>query len=575
MPNLHSAAKSNNTEEALLCIQRNDDVNMPSQDEVGYLPLHTCAAFNATAVATLLIQNGADVNSQSSGFGDSPLHIAVSHGHASFAEFLVENGANTVTQNNEGQTPAQQPDAEELIVRALETNSFSDWNLAIEKEQESELNKLKALFQNLQHAYDTLPREALSVALESQRQELERNINAIEAEILQAQQPQVLARNEDTTQAEMIELINNFRIQFPYAPNSYAALLRAFEEGEFETIDLLRNEIEVLQLLLPPQHRPLADDRNEGQPAPIINYAQSVHNNTVHQAVSASATKLMNRYGSIIAHSGLENILSKAQAQVLNLGDESIKNQAAKRCIQRLLTEDCDFNDSVSSLTIKQLLALTFLAISDDSQRTGHYKDAIAQFVEGLYEIQRGYNLSDEHIDTGDEDLPICPGGTFNKLIEKLQGIHPECEIHFMTRQTAALKLPKIVQEEALHYLSQLANPDNKKELIAFTKLIATLKKEGLAVIYECIKNKISHRMFDEFGALYHDDTDPLFTNLIDAGEYTAVNNLSQFQEQIQSSKGYHQYCSEILRFSIKNKLFFSSSKQSEQESFAAKNFQI
>ena len=40
-----------------------------------------------------------------------------------------------------------------------------------------------------------------------------------------------------------------------------------------------------------------------------------------------------------------------------------------------------------------------------------------------VYETQRGYNLSEEGIDDEQlEDLPICPAGAMNKLIERFSG---------------------------------------------------------------------------------------------------------------------------------------------------------
>ena len=50
--------------------------------------------------------------------------------------------------------------------------------------------------------------------------------------------------------------------------------------------------------------------------------------------------------------------------------------------------------------------------------------------------------LTESGIDQGGLDVPICAAGTFNKFIEKLQGIHPDCQIQFVTRKTASFKLP-------------------------------------------------------------------------------------------------------------------------------------
>ena len=63
-----------------------------------------------------------------------------------------------------------------------------------------------------------------------------------------------------------------------------------------------------------------------------------------------------------------------------------------------------------------ELLALSWLAVNDNGVRTGSFDDAKNQFIEGLYEIQRGYNLSEAGVDLHGSDVFICSGGTFNKV---------------------------------------------------------------------------------------------------------------------------------------------------------------
>ena len=231
-----------------------------------------------------------------------------------------------------------------------------------------------------------------------------------------------------------------------------------------------------------------------------------------------------------------------------SLPEDSEKNKAARRCILRITAPDDIFIDPGSQITTRQLIALTFLAINDDDNREGSLEDASVQFVEGLYEIQRGYNLSDTGMDQGGEDRPICSAGTFNKLIEKLQSIHPDCQIQFMTRETASLKLPIVAREEAMKYLASLANPSTVEAFRAFTQLMRQVKEDGVEVIWDQIKGNIADRMFDEFGSLYLDKADHSFAGLIEAGQYTELPDLNIFQEQAQNSKGYNQFRGQMLR---------------------------
>src|SRR3990167_7222643 len=209
---------------------------------------------------------------------------------------------------------------------------------------------------------------------------------------------------------------------------------------------------------------------------PNINDGQSTHNASVHQAVSESATRLAQRYQLMIDGAGLEIVIERVKAYVSNLSDDSQKNKAAKRCVLRIAAPNYTFTDPSSHITTRQLLALTFLAICDDAHRMASLDDAKAQFVEGLYEIQRGYNLSDTGVDRGGEDRPICSAGTFNKLIEKLQGIHPDGQIRFITRETASLKLPIVVRETVRTYLLSLPERHPKWDVTEIAPLISALQ---------------------------------------------------------------------------------------------------
>jgi hypothetical protein len=283
--------------------------------------------------------------------------------------------------------------------------------------------------------------------------------------------------------------------------------------------------------------------------APLLNQNQSTHTESIHKSVSQSATSLMSRYKDRIIGSCLDEILAEFSSWLDKEQDSSPKIIAAKRCLRRLIAPNYYFIDPVSQVSTKQLLALVWLAFHDDlTERQGRVEDARGSLIEGLYEIQRGHNLDEVGFDKGGNDLPICDGGTFNKIIEKGWGRHPDMALIFITSHTVALKLLCVVQEEATEYLQSLANPGTKEDFLKFTQLMAQIKKEGAEAIWESIKDKIATRMFDEFGRLYQDNQDPKFIDLINAGKDRGLPDLSVFQEQIQASKGYHQYCSQILR---------------------------
>ena len=284
--------------------------------------------------------------------------------------------------------------------------------------------------------------------------------------------------------------------------------------------------------------RNLIGDNGGNAVAANVNGGQSTHNASVHKTVSESATRLATRYQAMIDGAGLESNIEMVQAHVISLSDDSEKNKAAKRCVIRITAPGYTFTDPSSHVTTRQLLALTFLAVHDAGNREGSLEDARVRFVEGLYEIQRGYNLSDTGVDQGGSDRVICAAGTFNKLIEKLQAIHPDCQIIFITKATASAKLPIVVREEAMRYLEALAAPNTAEALLTFTELMSQVKKDGIEVIWNNIKDTISERMFDEFGCLYQSRTDHSYIDLMKAGLYTELGGLSAFEEQVQNPKG-------------------------------------
>lgn len=282
-----------------------------------------------------------------------------------------------------------------------------------------------------------------------------------------------------------------------------------------------------------------AHNEEQAENNQFINDSQSTHRNSAHQSVSESATRLRKNYGHILDNSNkLEKIISDIKNIISSLPDDSVVNRAAKTCFTKITTNaNYNFTDPTSNIFLKELLALAFLAISDESKRQSTFEEAIRIFISGLYEIQRGYNLNARGEDDGLEDKPICPAGAFNKLIEKLVGIHDDAEILLMTPAIAALKLPKIIEEESMRYLSELTI-NTLEEFTDFTNLLEMIKTDGLEIIYDKIKTKVINRMFEEFRSIYNTVENDRFIQLIDSGkDYSLdLDKLTTLQQQLQHS---------------------------------------
>lgn len=167
-------------------------------------------------------------------------------------------------------------------------------------------------------------------------------------------------------------------------------------------------------------HVPHAFDFNG---ALIINNNQSTHTTSVHASVSVSAIKLKEKHRSLSFEASLRALKSILETQ------SGMKKDAALRGLNRI--SELAFVDPTSQVSINDMLCFIHLeSVNADV------------LINGLYEIQRGYNLNEQGIDYRGNDSPICASGTFNKLMETLQiaGVE-EAQIIYITKQTATLKL--------------------------------------------------------------------------------------------------------------------------------------
>lgn len=215
----------------------------------------------------------------------------------------------------------------------------------------------------------------------------------------------------------------------------------------------------------------------EREQTDTFNQAQSTHTASVHQTVSDSAKRLDMRYGALITN--LKDDLEKIKNWVNAQKDHDVE----QRAIQKLTHASRDFKEPTSGITTKKLLALSWAAIHDDEQRQGSLEDAQKLFLQGLYEIQRAYNLSENFEDRDGADKAACASGTFNKIMEKLVGIHPEVELKYITPQGAMLKLIPLIHQAAQAHL--------KKQ---------DIEKLTVEALKNAIRPLVREQLFFEFG---------------------------------------------------------------------------
>ena len=310
----------------------------------------------------------------------------------------------------------------------------------------------------------------------------------------------------------------------------------------------------------------------------LMNDTQSTHTTTVNKSVSESAEKLHTLYKEQIEGEKLDLIIqemtkwiteeksseqeiskktaTQEMADWLNpfLTEDNTKEQkaasnqaefirtAAVSAIVRLTAEDYTFEDKRSKTSTKQLLTLIWCGIHDETEKgrdkTVSAATARSKFMQALYEVQRGYNLhyedKDEYIDSGGPDKFICCGGTFNKLVQGIQTVHPCVSIIFKTKTIAAEKLQTVVKEEVEKYLKnrceQAKIPDEIEEVRQLLERIETdgcsaeIKKSDVKTIFEAVREPIRARMEEEFGGIYEKKSE--FDDLIIGGADTDLSKI-------------------------------------------------
>lgn len=299
---------------------------------------------------------------------------------------------------------------------------------------------------------------------------------------------------------EMVKLLlNNGAKPIETAQEEYVILAERYEKNDIA--NLLRNKVAEMHMALP------------------LNTKQSTH--VIDNTAAESILKLYVRYGSSL-HS--ENI-DRALAEIIDWKNQLEDNQINSTAVRAI--NDLIYNEQIhekTGLSLKNILILTWIAIHDHQLRVGLESDALNMLIEGLYEIQRGYNTEEAQ-----SDIDICRGGKANKLMEKLVGIHPDVILKFVTKQVASYKLPVIVAEEARIYF-EATSPLIRRGL--FSKEISTND------IWDFIRENVKTRMYNEFSELFKSYDDVDFNAFIDSGIYTELDLSSSSSSQSPSPLG-------------------------------------
>ncbi|BBB15389.1 uncharacterized protein RVIR1_09090 [Candidatus Rickettsiella viridis] len=260
-------------------------------------------------------------------------------------------------------------------------------------------------------------------------------------------------------------------------------------------------------------------------PSLPINRAQSTHLTSIHRSLSESAKKFFIKYAETISNDELDRQFNTIVLELERELSTCLTNrqyiQSAINALKGIISQ-ADFVEPQSGLSLKTLFFSLWQGIHDESERIGNLVDAKNQLIEGLYEIQRGGNIDAYGHDNGLADEPICCLGAFNKLLEKLLGVHSFVNLVIINYELALIKFPIIVNEEIEYYLLN-DGFDN------FLSNYDTLKEEGVAVIWQNIEAKVKEKLLDEFSSIYTDsrtgETNSQFAALLESHAYLEIDD--------------------------------------------------
>lgn len=87
-----------------MLLERNADVNIPSNNDFRVTPLHSAAATGEFEIAQLLLVKGAKINAMQMN-GVTPLHSAANNGDLALVKLFLENGSDKNLKMNDGKLP--------------------------------------------------------------------------------------------------------------------------------------------------------------------------------------------------------------------------------------------------------------------------------------------------------------------------------------------------------------------------------------------------------------------------------------------------------------------------------------
>ncbi len=224
---------------------------------------------------------------------------------------------------------------------------------------------------------------------------------------------------------------------------------------------------------------------------------QSTHLASVHKSVTQSVKRLQKRYPNVDVKTALREIEEKIKTAKFK-EPQAFYRKAALDSLKRIKASD--WVDSNTGLNLPQVAALMWTATKDQAAYDAVFGksttperdigDRMTTFVEYLWRAQREYNLDDNSVDNMKPAVEACLPGTFNKIVESLDKLHPDVKIIRSKEAANALALEEVQKFYHQHH--------NQKALYDAHNAVEPTVEQSEMI--EAMKKYVKNRLEEEVG---------------------------------------------------------------------------
>ncbi len=227
---------------------------------------------------------------------------------------------------------------------------------------------------------------------------------------------------------------------------------------------------------------------------------QTTHDSGVNEDIKSSVENLIREYGP-----PSNNVNSEIEAYINNSSEFTPdKKQIILKCL-KYINQD-SVKSSNTDLTLKQVLNLVWQACLDDQ----NVKDRKNTLVRNLIEIQTTYG----------KNRAACFTGTFNKIVETLDGIHPLVRIGYYPKEVISAMAPKMIAS----ITKELFDKDAHKEAI-----LQGIGSEAIGQFIESVKQNYREELSNPaYKAFIKSDIDAV----LDSAEDLITEELNSIKSQ-------------------------------------------